>query len=191
VEVSCKIVVDIFESQDDTKVIVARLISGGLTVKAVAEFLRTDYFSVYKIVNEIKSDPAPKAKRGRRWQKIQIVMVPKPGRRIPSEKMAEAKRLLLESNLGILEIAKRLGLRSRSSIYCLRDRLQREQENESVREEGSTGTTFKTLTKPKRWEVHGDVSVWPCVICEAEKHRKRQLSDQAKDPANQKHYAKY
>ena len=167
--------VDIFASADDTKVIVARLISGGMTVGAVAEFLRSDYFSVYKIVNELKNDPNPKAKRGGRWKRISLVVVPKSGRRISAEKKIEAERLLLETNLGILEIAKRLGLRSRHSVYLIRDRLQREQERESVREEeasGSVGTTFKTLTKTKRCEVHGAVSVWPCVICEAEKFRK-------------------
>lgn len=167
--------VEIFESEHDTRVIVARLISGGLTVGAVAEFLRTDYFSVYKIVNDLKSDPNPRAKRRGRWHKIKLVIVPKSGRRIAPEKKAEAERLLTETNLPIFEIAKQLGLRSRHSIYLIRERLQREQENESVREEqesGSVGTTFKTLTKTKRCEVHGEVSVWPCVMCEAERARK-------------------
>lgn len=163
--------VDIFKSPDDTRVIVARLISGGLTIGAVAEFLCTDYFSVYKIVNELKKDPAPKVKRGGRWKKIKMVVAPKSGRRIDPAKMAEARRLLLETNLGILEIAKRLGFRSRSSIYCLRERLKREEEKESVIEEGSGGLTFKTLTEKKKCPVHGAVSVWPCVMCEAERYR--------------------
>jgi hypothetical protein len=167
------VVVDIFESEHDTRVIVARLISGGMTVGSVAEFLRTDYFSVYKIVNELKADPNPRAKRNGRWQSIDLVVVPKSGRRIPSEKMDEAKRLLLETNLGILEISKRLGLRSRHSLYLLRDRLQREQEKESVIEEGLNGATFTNLVKTKRCPSHGNVSVWPCVICEAEKFRKK------------------
>lgn len=165
--------VDIFASQDDTRVVVARLISGGLTIGSVAEFLRTDYFSVYKIVNELKQDPQPKVKRRGRWRKIEMVVAPKSGRRIDPKKMAEARRLLLETNLGILEIAKQLGFRSRSSIYCLRDRLQREQEKESIREEGESGLTFRTLSEKKKCLTHGHVSVWPCVMCEAEKFRKR------------------
>lgn len=168
--------VDIFESAHDTRVIVARLISGGLTVGAVAEFLRTDYFSVYKIVNELRNDPMPRAKRNGRWRSVKMVIVPKSGRRIAADKKSEAERLLLETNLGISEIAKQLGLRSRHSIYLIRERLQREQEKESVREEqeiGEVGTTFKTLSKVKRCEVHGKVSVWPCVICEAERFRKK------------------
>jgi transposase-like protein len=169
-------VVDIFASEHDTRVIVARLISGGLTVGAVAEFLRTDYFSVYKIVNELKADPNPRAKRRGRWQKIKLVVVPKSGRRIAPEKKQEAERLLTTTNMPIIEIAKQLGLQSRHTIYLIRERLQREQEKASVREEqesGSIGTTFKTLTKTKRCEVHGVVSVWPCVQCEAERFRKR------------------
>ena len=167
--------VDIFENVNDTRVVVARLISGGLTVGAVAEFLRTDYFSVYKILNELKNDPKPRAKRGGRWRSIRLVIVPKSGRRIAPEKKAEAERLLTETNMPIIDIAKQLGLRSRHSIYLIRDRLQREQEKESVIEEqesGEVGTTFKTLTKTKRCEVHGNVSVWPCVICEAERFKK-------------------
>lgn len=169
-------VVEIFESVDDTRVIIARLITGGLTVGAVAEFLRSDYFSVYKIVKEIKKDSDPKAKRNGRWRKIRMVVPPKSGRRISFEKKAEAERLLTTTNMPIIEIAKMLGLRSRHSIYLIRERLQREQEKESVIEEqqsGSVGTTFKTLTKTKRCEVHGNVSVWPCVICEAQKFRRR------------------
>jgi len=125
------------------------------TIGEIASLLGTDYFSIRNFI--IK-------------KKIPI-LVPKSGRRIDPAKMAEARRLLLETNLGILEISKRLGFRSRSSIYCLRDRLQREQEKESVVEEGSGGLTFKTLTEKKKCPTHGAVSVWPCVMCEANRYR--------------------
>ena len=130
----------------------------GRTIKEIAAFFETDYFDVYKF---IQTEQIP-------------VLFPKSGRRIPAETMAEAKRLFLESNMPILDIAKRLGLRSRSSIYCLRDRLQRETQREAVEE--VDGRSFKDVSEVRRCPEHGKVTTWPCVACEALAYRKRHES---------------
>ena len=132
----------------------------GRTIKEIAAFFETDYFDVYKF---IQTEQIP-------------VLFPKSGRRIPAEKMAEAKRLFLESNMPILEIANRLGLSSRSSIYCLRDRIQRETQREAVAEEEVDGRSFKDVSEVRRCPEHGKVTTWPCVACEALAYRKRHES---------------
>lgn len=132
----------------------------GLTVKQIAAHYEVGYFDIYSFI-EKKQIP---------------VTFPKSGRRIPAEKMVEAKRLLLESNMPILDIAKQLGLQSRSSIYCLRDRLEKEKQREAVEEENANGKSFAKANDIKRCPEHGKTSVWPCVACEAIAYRKRHAS---------------
>ncbi len=136
------------------------------TFAEVAAFFEVDYFHAYAFAK----------------QKGIVVRVAKSGRRVPKAIKAEAERLLIETNLPIIEIAKRLGLPSRHSIYLIRQRLQREQFRQVVSQEKS-GMSFSEVSQRqefKRCEFHGKVSIWPCVACEAERFRAQAKANQLK-----------
>jgi hypothetical protein len=167
--------IDIFENIDDTKVIVARLVSGGMTISKIAAFLGASFQSVYRLVLIIReeSQRGVKVKRPHEVRgkivvsriPLKISFFPNKGRKVPKEKLTEAKRLLVKTNLTPSEIAARLELRSRSCIYRIREDLDKK----NLKRAGS----FQPKSKSHRCAKHGDVSVWPCVACEAEKYRVR------------------
>jgi DNA-binding CsgD family transcriptional regulator len=153
--------ITIFRDANDSRAIVARLISAGYTIQQVADFLGTDYFSVYDLIHKIEIEirDGVKLKRGRRRVEQKIFLPPKKGRPLPPEKLAEVRRLLTKTNLTPTEIADRLGLRSRWAIYKIRDELNRR----AVRGTGS----FQPRSRRRCCPVHGEVTVWPCVACAA------------------------
>lgn len=153
--------ITIFSDPNDSRAIVARLISAGYTIQRVADFLGSDYFSVYDLIHKIENEirDGVKLKRGRRRIEQKIFLPPKKGRPIPPEKLAEVRRLLTKTNLTPTEIADRLGLKSRWAIYKIRDELNRR----AVRGTGS----FQPRSQRSCCPVHGAVTVWPCVACAA------------------------
>jgi transposase-like protein len=166
-------VIEIFRDQDDLKVVIARLISGGLTVQQIADFLGTDYFSVYRTIRKIKSEISEgvKLRRGRRRAVVEqkIEFPPKSGRRVSDEKVRAAKKLLMSSDCGPGEIAKRVGLQSPFVVYKIRNEMQRKAERRAGE--------FQPKQERRVCEVHGPVTVWPCVACAAERamQEKRKL----------------
>ena len=137
------------------------------TIAQIASFFETEYFCVRKFIEQ-KGIP---------------ILVAKSGRPIDAKLKAEAERLLTQTNLSIFEIQKRLGLKSRHTIYLIRERLEREQMRLAVIEEQENGLSF--VDTPQRQELrrcleHGKVSVWPCVICEAQKYRAQAKTNQLK-----------
>jgi len=130
------------------------------TFSEIATFFECTYFDAYHFA---------------RAQKIAI-KVAKSGRRIDPKIRAEAERLLTTTNMPIIEIQQKLGLRSRHSIYLIRQRLEREQTRLAVTEEAEAGMSF--VDTPQRQELrrcpeHGRVTVWPCVQCAAQKFRQQ------------------
>lgn len=128
------------------------------TIGQIASFFEVDYFTVR---NFIRANRIP-------------ILVPKSGRRIDAKKKQEAMRLLQETDMSILQIAKRLGFRSRSAIYEMRNSLRKQKEREAVSEEphGLSFVQIGQREQSRKCPTHGRVSVWPCVMCEAEKYRK-------------------
>jgi hypothetical protein len=70
------------------------------------------------------------------------------------------------TNLTLIDIQRKLGLSSRSTIYRLRDMIERRIANEAG------DFCPRRLNGAKRCPKHGLVNVWPCVACEAENHRR-------------------
>lgn len=159
--------IDIFSDQNDLRVVVARLANGGMTIQRIADFLQTDYWSVYSLIRKIENDfdGVIKIRRGRREVVVRLNLPPRQGRPLRKEKLETAKRLLMKTNLPLSEIARRSGLRSRSAVYKVRDELQRKSE----RAAGS----FQPRRENRVCKVHGPVTIWPCVACAAEKARER------------------
>ena len=133
--------------------VVATLTARGLTVQEMADQLGKSYFVLYRLYRRVADGMGDS-------------LPPKSGRRIPRDKLKEVKRLLLSTNLTIVEIAEKLGLRSRSSIYYLRNQLLQKEEAKAG------GFSFHEVkNESRRCELHGPVAVWPCVACEAERYR--------------------
>jgi hypothetical protein len=162
-------VIDIFDDLDDVKVVVARMVSGGLTIQQIADFLRTDYFSVYRLLRKIKVEISEgvKLKRGRRRAVVEqrVTFPPKCGRMVPKEKVDQVRRLLLSSNCGPHEIAERVGLQSPFVIYKIRAEMQKRAERRAG--------DFQPKQQKRVCQVHGPVTVWPCVACAAEESKKQ------------------
>ena len=170
--------IDIFPNLDDTKVVVARLISSGMSVQAIADFLFADVHSVYRLANQIRIE-AEKGRRVRRVAdgprgkhrvkrvKLEILFPARKGRKVPAEKISEIRRMLLKTNLTPMEIARSLNMKSRSSIYRIRNAML----SKAKKKAGEFQPKEESVVR--RCEKHGLVNVWPCVACEAEKYRSK------------------
>jgi AraC-like DNA-binding protein len=133
---------------------VLQMTQEGLTVNQMAERIGRDYYFVYRIFRCVCDESG-------------IVPPAKSGRRIPKGTIEQARQMLMTTNLGILEIAHRLELKSRSSIYYLRKKMQTVEERKAGR--------FQPSKADCCCPVHGALSVWPCVACEAEAFRKSRI----------------
>lgn len=160
----------IFRDIDDCKVIVARLVSGGLTIQRVADFLHSDYGTVYRLVHAIRREveDGVKLHRGRKRACVRqsIVLPQKSGRRLPQDKLAEVRWYMERTNHTPSEIARLVGLKNRHAVYKLKDEMTRQAYDEA-------GNFRPCKCKGKRCPVHGVVELWPCVACEAEKELRR------------------
>ena len=137
------------------------------TVSEIAAFFEVEYFHARRFIEQNKIP----------------LLVAKSGRPIRVELKAEAERLLTETNLSIMEIQQRLGFKSRHTIYLIRERLEREQARAAVAEEAEAGLSFVDIAQRqelRRCPEHGKVSVWPCVICEAERYRAQSKANRLK-----------
>lgn len=176
--------IDIFKNPDDTKVIVARLVSGGLTIQRIADFLGVGYTPVYNLVKKIQAeiDEGVKLKRGRMRAVVrqEMVLPPKCGRRVPREKIRQVEKLLTTTNLTQSEIARQVGLKTRFPILRVRNELRTRAE----RRAGDFQPKQAKRGKTYRCEIHGPVTIWPCVACAAESERRRRLEERKKQHAS-------
>jgi DNA-binding CsgD family transcriptional regulator len=158
-------VVDIREHEDDWKVVVARLVSSGLTIQRVADFLGVSYFVVYFLVRRIESDieAGKTVLRGRRRRKLELVLPSRQGRKLTRKKLKQVRWYLTNTNLRPTEIARELGIRSTYAIYKVRKEL----EARSMKNAGQFQPERKSHVCPK----HGQVAFSPCVQCAAEAAR--------------------
>lgn len=157
--------VDIREHEDDWKVVVARLVSSGLTIQRIADFFGVSYFTIYFLVRRIQRDVAAgkTVVRGGRRRKLKLSLPRKSGRKLSKEDLKRVHHYLVNTNLTPVEIARELGVRSTYAIYKVR----REMDAKSVRNAGSFQPERKSHVCPK----HGQVAFSPCVQCAAEAAR--------------------
>lgn len=90
--------------QIDAKRIVAYLLSQGKQISEVAEIVGIEPWTLYRFIQA---------------EGLSEHMTARHGKRLSENTVAQIKRLLFEEKLSPSEIERRLGLKSRSPIYCL------------------------------------------------------------------------
>ena len=132
-------------SADQKIRIVKFLILENFTLQKISEITGEKYHCIHYLV-----------------RKNLMTLPPMRGRYAGESKRKQIRRLLLETNASVRVIAAEVGVSHRTVCYHAKKWRQNQE-----REAGSFQPV--NLSQPRHCKIHGMVTIWPCVACEASK----------------------